>query len=130
MEDNYIVKIYKISMVDKSDYYFYKNNLLHREEGSAILLGLTQKEFDRLKDRELYKKEFIPFKFPPGYSIKYFATKTPTVAIKAASYYLEGQPYKEEEFNNIKFKLDLKNELNNELLSKSNTNKPHLKPKI
>jgi hypothetical protein len=121
MADQYIVKICATSQFELNDYYFYKNGLLHREEGPAVLLGLNEDSFYKIKGRKLYKEEFIPYKFPPGYEIKYVNSRSP--AIKPASYYLNNEPYTEEEFNNIKSKLALKNELNNELpCSQSNTN--------
>lgn len=129
MEDSYVVKICSTGQFELNDYYFYKDNLLHRETGPAVILGLTKEKFDKLVDKELYKQELIQSKFPPGYQIKYVRVISP--AIRVASYYLYNEPYTEEEFNKIKFTLELKKELNDELQShQSDPKKPLLKSKI
>ncbi len=123
--DEYIVKICNKSIFDEGDYYFYKNGLLHREEGSAIILQFSTNKFKSLNDKDLYKEEIITNKFPQDYKFKYLEIGDSGVSL--ATHYLNGIHYSQEQFEKIKEKLDLKNELNNELsITKNNTQKPKI----
>lgn len=122
-KDNYIVKRTRNGT---GACFFYKNGTLHREAGPAIVTLSNREHFLQLGDEELYKEEHISTDFPDGYSYEYLQqeeiidghlAKFTTIPI----FYLNGQPYTEEEFNKIKLTLELKNELNNELLSSTNS---------
>lgn len=118
--DEYIVKkCYN----GKGGFFYYKNGKLHREAGPAII-------FPKLKDNDLgddnlYKEEIVSTMNPYGYFAQYVVEdryeKTP------AKYYIEGKPYTQKEFQEIKAKLELKNELYTELpVTQSNKQKAKL----
>jgi hypothetical protein len=115
--DNCVVKI---CYNGQKDCYFYKNGLLHREIGPAIIIGATKDDLINLEDSHLYKQEIIKAGFPPNYSIKFLLESMPGTTnsetqVVNATYYLKGEPYTEEEFMEAKAKLDLKKDLDNEL---------------
>jgi hypothetical protein len=125
--DEYILKICNNG---DGPCYFYKNGLLHRENGAAIVL-ISKDELDKLKDKELYKIEIIEEEFPPNYQVNFvFATLDPAKnlgfnrAKSNAIHYLNGEPYSSEDFEIIKSKLDLKKQIDSELsITQSNTKK-------
>ena len=109
-KDEYTVKICINKEFYRTDYYFYKNGLLHREAGPAILLGLNKVEFDKLEDNHLYKEELIFKRVPPGYECKYVRATPPAIAV--VKHYLNGIAYQtEKEFNIAKFNKELEQEL-------------------
>jgi hypothetical protein len=117
-------------------YFFYKNGLLHREVGPAIIFEETEEEYKNrflnLGDEHLYKEEIINSKYPLDYKEELFQEKVYIPSLKYAvdshivfSHYLNGKPYTPNEFKQIKVRLDLKNELNTELPNNhSNIKKP------
>lgn len=118
-KDNYIVKRTRNGT---GAYFFYKNGTLHREAGPAIVTLSNREHFLQLGDENLYKEEHVNRDLPNGYSYEYIQeeeiidgrlTQVSSIPI----FYLNGQPYTEKEFNKIKLTLELKKELNNELLS-------------
>lgn len=124
--------VVKICNNGEKDCYFYSDNLLHREEGPAIILNAGQDDLLKLKDGHLYKKETIEAELPPNYSAKFLLESTPIPntntfegKIIDATYYLRGEAYTEEEFIEAKAKIDLKNDLSSELsLNNNHTKKP------
>jgi hypothetical protein len=126
--DNYIVKICQSG---KGGFYFYKNDMLHREAGPAVLKNMTKDEFDQLDDKELYQKEITNTLLPPGYQANFLFEKPLAYdnsgyggSIVDAIYYLDGEPFLEEEFKRNISKIKLKDELSQELsISKELTQK-------
>jgi hypothetical protein len=125
--NEYIVKVYN----DGSRYY-YRNGLLHRETGPAILIPEDQKYFNESNDDHLYKEAIVeedaPYKIFNQKPIMYLPQ--PTGSFKRYHtmpvYYLNGEGYSDEEFAKIKAKLVLKNELSIEL-PKTESNSKKLK---
>jgi hypothetical protein len=114
--DEYIVKkCYN----GKGGFFYYKNGRLHREAGPAIIFPKLKD--NNLGDEHLYKEEIITTMNPYGYFSQYVVEDcyehTP------AKYYLEGSGYSKKDFEEIKVKLDLKNELSNELSMIQSNNK-------
>jgi len=125
--DEYIVKIYNKNIFNEGDYYFYKNGLLHREEGPAIMVQFSRDKFNSLKDKDLYKEETIPSKCPNDYEFKYLEDYTTITGISVARHYLDGMHYSKKEFENIKFRQDLKDELSSELVLTESNNTQKVK---
>lgn len=128
MENEYTVKIF-----NDGTRYHYKNNLLHREIGPAILIPEDKQYFKDLSDRHLYKEIFVdedaPWKIFNQKPIIYLPQ--PLGSFKRYHtmpvYYLNGEALSDEEFVKVKAKLVLKNELSSDLPMNQTTNKP---PKI
>jgi hypothetical protein len=116
--DEYIVKICNNG---DGGCYFYKNGLLHRESGAAIVL-ISKDELDRLADKKLYKIEIIEEDSPPDYQDQFVSVDLEpgqnlgfNRARTNAIHYLNGKPYSQQDFESIKSKLDLKKEIDSEL---------------
>lgn len=123
--DNYVVK--KCGGANGTHFY-YKNGLLHREAGPAILSRYKRKFFSNLGDEGLYKEEILQEDQPSDYDIDIINELEENVddimdMVVVAKYYLEGQAYASHEFKDIVTKLALKNELDNELASSIHNNK-------
>lgn len=125
--DNYIVKICQNG---KGGCYFYKNNVLHREAGPAVLKNITKNEFEQLADKDLYQEEIIPELFPSDYQISFLEEPPPANdksgfagSIIDAIYYLDGVPILEEEFKINRSRIKLKDELSTELSLSQSSNK-------
>lgn len=110
---NHIVKICNNG---KKDCYFYKNGLLHRENGPAIVLGYLSDNLHKLEDLHLYQQKNIQEGFPSNYQIRYLLESLEGDVVNAI-YYLNGEPYTKQEFMDAKVILDLKNELSSELIT-------------
>jgi hypothetical protein len=100
--------------------FFYKNGLLHRELGPAIVTLANRDDLLNLGDEYLYKEISIDSKFPNDYIPIYILENQcindrMTQVYSIAVYYLNGQAYSKKEFNEAKIKLDLKKELDKEL---------------
>ncbi len=111
--DQYIIIVSR----NKTKYY-YKNSVLHREEGPAIIHKFHQDKHLDLPDEHLYKIVEIEDLMPKGYKDIYVGEDvedSSRVPFRPARYYLDGKPYSKKEFEQIKEKMDLKKELNNEL---------------
>lgn len=108
--------------------FFYKNDLLHREAGPAIVTPSNMDIYLQLGDEHLYEMESINTDFPDGYNYEYIKEEeiiNGRLAQVAAIpiFYVEGEPYTHKEFQEIKSRLDLKNELNSELSTIQTNNK-------
>jgi hypothetical protein len=124
-QDTYIVKR---TMDGTGACFFYKNGLLHREAGPAIVTLSDRDTCLQLGDEHLYKEESISGNFPEDYKFEYILENKYIDGRKAQVHtipvcYLDGKPYSNEEFQEIKTKLDLKTELNSELPSIHSNNK-------
>jgi hypothetical protein len=100
--------------------FFYKNGLLHREVGPAVVTLANRDEFLNLGDESLYKETPIDSKFPNGYKPENIFVEDNikgknVLVYSIAIYYLNGQAYSYKEFEEAKIKLDLKKELDKEL---------------
>lgn len=109
-------------------YFYYKNGLLHREAGPAIVTVSNMEELTSLGDEYLYQEEILSTQFPEGYIVErqneiQNINGNLTLVFAIAMFYLEGKPYTQQDFEEIKSKLDLKNELITELPSKKINNK-------
>jgi len=105
----------------KGSLFFYKNGLLHREAGPAIVTFPNRKTLTKLGDENLYKEKIVKSDFPEHYSpdpIDKSELINGKIALihSIAIFYLEGKPYSQEEFEQIKGTFILKNELSKELL--------------
>lgn len=118
--DEYILK--KCSF-GTGTYFYYKNGLLHREAGPAIVSAynisrIKPNKYPHLNDSHLYKQEIVNEIAPKNYigiQITEEGQQGLCHEITDAVYYLEGEPYTKKQFEKVKEKLDLKNQLNVEL---------------
>lgn len=125
--DEYVVKK---CLNGNGSYFYYKNNQLHREVGPAIVTLENKEECINLGDENLYKEEIISEEFPHNYNREYIneiemidgrLAQVYTIPI----FYLHGKPYSYKNFEEILEKLELKNELMEELpTTQNNTKKP------
>lgn len=121
--NNYVVKKFGGA---NGDHFYYKNGLLHREAGPAILSRFKRRFFQNLGDEGLYKEEILQGNSPSDYEPEIITELSENIdnisdTMMVAIYYLEGQAYTSDEFKDIKAKLDLKKELYSELDSSSNS---------
>lgn len=116
----------------QGSYFFYKNGLLHREVGPAVLLEELEDKspFLNLGDEHLYTVEILESGSPKDYKEArlfertYLANLSYSVdSIIVLYHYLNGKPYTKKRFEEIKVKLDVKNELDKELPITETTNK-------
>jgi hypothetical protein len=113
-KDEYVVKIYDNG---KGIQCFYKNGKLHREESSAIIMPNYAYHHFRIEDDNLYRKEIYSEDLPPQEILKehkFLAVKNLHYAIPF--YYLEGIRYGRQEFEQLVSKLQIKDQLDLELL--------------
>lgn len=97
-------------------YFFFKNGKLHREAGPAVLTAKTRENLPQFGDEHLYKEEVLEERQPDNYKTLFFESvegNGSRIVSIAAYHYIEGEAYREEEFEIIKAKNDLENELNN-----------------
>jgi len=119
--DKYVVKK---CLSGRGALFFYKNDLLHREAGPAIIMSPPISPNLNLGDEHLYTIEFLSETQPPQY-VRSKLIKLVGAGISkfvTAIYYLEGQPYTKEDFEKLKAKIDLKENLFNELLINESQN--------
>lgn len=114
--DEYIVK--KCSY-GKGVYFYYKNGKLHRENGPAIVSSydIGRIKGRKPKDESLYKEEIVKESVPIEHMNIHIVDDSPGLCpeIYPATYYLEGQAYTKKQFDELKAKIDIKNELSSEL---------------
>jgi hypothetical protein len=110
LKNNYIVNINS----DGSRTYL-KNGLYHRESGPAIVSSLDKNKYLNLGDEELYEKVFTTFSKQPHYLVNDGLWEYPVYLSLSTAYYLNGIEYSKEEFDAIKIKKELKEELNKNL---------------
>lgn len=100
LENNYIVNIKS----DGTSYYF-KNGLLHRENGPAITNPIDKDKYFNLSDESLYIKEIT------SHLEEDDLWEYPVYLFVPTSYYLNGIQYSKEEFTAIKLTKELAIEL-------------------
>jgi hypothetical protein len=117
-KDQYIVYIneYKTR-------YYYKNDLLHREAGPAIVRGSLVENYEHLVDKQPYEEIMLHiYGVPKGYESQYLRYED-RLEYYTAMYYLEGKPYSQKDFEKIKTIIDLQDELNDKLPINLSNNK-------
>lgn len=123
--DEYVV----IISGNKSKHY-YKNGLLHREVGPAIVTSYNKETYSGLSDEHLYKEVLVQSFTPSGYKPIYVTEEiedSPRMPYRKAIYYLDGNAYAKRDFDKRITQMNLKNDLNTELLvNQSNTKKPKI----
>jgi hypothetical protein len=102
LTDNYVVNIKS----DGTSYYF-KNGLLHRENGPAITNPLDKDKYLNLSDETLYIKEITSHLQESTYLEEDDLGDSPVQLFIATSYYLNGMKYSKEEFIARKLKKEL-----------------------
>lgn len=108
-QDEYIVKIY-----DDGTRFYYKNNKLHREAGPAIINSKHVEYYINLVDEHLYKEVHQKTPKKEGKMITIETESGPIITYEgpieyhySTEYYLEGKPYKKEEFDAILLEKEL-----------------------
>ena len=119
LKDNYVVNIKS----DGTSYYF-KNGLLHRENGPAIINATDKEKYSNLLDESLYIKEITTHLQEATYLEEEDLWEYPVYLFIATSYYLNGIKYSKDEFVARKFRKELAIELENQL------NHPHNQTEI
>jgi hypothetical protein len=122
--DEYILK--KCSL-GEGDFFYYKNGKLHREDGPAIVSQDDRRINKHAESSSEYKivilKEVMPKDYTPQYIFEELRKSIISMVRRSAKYYLEGEPYSSKEFEEIKAKLELKDELSIELSSNTSNSK-------
>lgn len=110
LKDNYVLSI-------KSDgtLYYFKNGLLHRENGPAIINSMDKGKDLNLSDESLYTKEITPYSKEATYLEDDELWEYPVYLFISTSYYLNGIQYSKEEFTARKLRKELAIELENQL---------------
>jgi hypothetical protein len=111
-KDEYIIED------DGHSYTFKKNGRIHREEGPAYFSygNINKNEYLNLEDKYLYKFKQIPSdKRELLFESEMKRLKYELWQAGKIHYFLEGEEYSKEEFEKIKARKDLKNELSTEL---------------
>lgn len=92
---------YEMFISDTDKVYYFKNGLLHREEGPAIVISKDREQYTNLNDKDLYKlidkPAYHPFNDP--YSEDNFESTLFDILSNESEYYLEGKEYIKQEFD-------------------------------
>lgn len=116
--DEYIVYIN-----DYQTRYYYKNGLLHRESGPAVIKRNEIELYQNLIDKQPYKEIMLnTYNAPKNYEGQFLPNEN-KLTWYTATHYLEGKPYSQKDFEEIKGKIDLKNELSSELTKNESKSK-------
>lgn len=102
--------------------YYFKDGLLHRENGPAIISEKHKEQYLNLGDEDLYKPSQSGTSVIDDRLLAFILLShaaTPEINF----YYLNGVHHTEEEFNSILDKKKLHKDLNNDLISNQNNSK-------
>jgi len=111
--DEYILRVYENGT---GAHYYYKNGMLHREAGSAILNPFEVKRYTEEPDKDLYRKEIVEDMSPNKTQANDpFGLGIKTMYYSISHLYLEGVRYNRPEFEKMLEILKQKRQLEAEL---------------